>query len=416
MNRRSAVGTLALALLLEVSACGPWRSEPAPSEPAPTGATHVPGKGLEGDLADVRSFHATRPPYETPFDAGVVVPKGLTTLSAKECGACHIAIYEEWKVSTHAAAWTDRQYRAEIDKSGNRWLCLNCHTPLLVQQDFWPIGLDGDDVERPRLVDNPVFDSALREEGITCAACHVVDGVIHGPGVAVDAPHAVQADANFTSEGLCVRCHQAAVTYPGKTFACSFGTGEEWAASPYPAEGKDCRTCHMPRTERPVMAGGVVRTVGSHWWRGAGIPKEPGGGPPIEANPPGLALDARWDASGVVVIGTNANAGHRLPTGDPERFILVEVHFKDAAGAAVGEPFSERIGQKWEWWPVAKKLDDNRLAPRESRTWTVPPPAGAVSAVIEASSHRMTDETAAFHHLDDYPRALVTHAVTVQAP
>lgn len=402
MNRRSVVRTAALVLL--VSGCAPWRAEPPPE------------KSLDADLAAVRAFHATRPRYETPLDAGVTVPKGVGSLSARDCGACHTAIYEEWRVSTHAAAWTDRQFQAEIGKSGNRWLCLNCHTPLLVQHDVWPVGLEGDDLERPKLIPDPVFDAALREEGITCAACHVVDGVIHGPGVAVDAPHAVQADAQFTSEKLCERCHQASATYPGKTFACSFGTGDEWRAGPYPAEGKDCRTCHMPAVERPAAAGGAVRTVRSHWWRGAGIPKEAGGGPPPEANPPGLGLDARWDATGLVVVATNANAGHQLPTGDPERFVRVDVRFSDAAGAPVGEPWSARIGQTWEWWPVAKKLDDNRLAPRESRTWTLQPPPGAAAATLEASSHRMTDDTAAFHALEGYPRSVVTHTIALTAP
>ena len=402
MIRHFAVRSAAFALL--GSGCAPWRADP-PAE-----------KGLDADLAAVRAFHATRPTYETPLDAGLVVPTGVASLSAKDCGVCHTAIYEEWRVSTHAAAWTDRQFQAELGKSGNRWLCLNCHTPLLVQHDKWPVGLEGDDVETPRLVDDPVFDAGLRDEGVTCAACHVVDGVIHGPGVAVDAPHVVAVDANFTSEKLCERCHQATAFYAGKTFACSFATGDEWRAGPYPAEGKDCRTCHMPAVERPAAAGGAVRIVRSHWWRGAGIPKEPGGGPPPEANPPGLGLDARWDATGLVVVATNANAGHQLPTGDPERFVRVEVRFVDAAGAPAGEPWTARIGQTWEWWPVAKKLDDNRLAPREARAWTVPPPPGARTATIEASSHRMSEEAATFHALEGYPRSLMTHTLTVNAP
>jgi hypothetical protein len=36
-----------------------------------------------------------------------------------------------------------------------------------------------------------------------------------------------------------------------------------------------------------------------------------------------------------------------------------------------------------------------------------------VGATVTASSHRMTPETADYHHLGDYPRSVVTHTLTV---
>jgi len=378
------------------------------------GPVEVASEGLERDLQRVAAFHATRPTLETPLGVGREIPEGVGSLSAEQCAACHPQIAEEWRVSTHAAAWTDRQYQAEILKSGNRWLCLNCHTPLLVQQDVWPIGLVDGDVERPLLVPNAVFDADLRNEGITCAACHVREGVIHGPGLGGSPPHPVAADPDFRSDALCLRCHQAVATYPGKDFVCTFETGAEWAAGPYKDEGVGCVDCHMPAIQRPAAVGGPVREVRRHWWRGAGIPKVAGVHPPLEANPPGLSLAAEWTDSALTLKAANARAGHKLPSGDPERWVQIDVVFVDADGGSVGTPWTARIGQEWVWYPVPEKRSDNRLAPREERSYSIATPAGATEARVEAWSHRMSEEAAAYHHLEDYPRSIRTHQLTLK--
>ncbi len=410
------------AVLLWGIACGgrggdgpeePPVAEPAPVEPAPL---IQPSQGLAADLQAANAFTASRPLYEQPLGSGLDPIPGVPSLSARACGACHAELYAEWKTSTHAHAWVDPQFQAEITKSGNRWLCLNCHTPLRVQQDLWPVGLQGDDVELPILVEAPVYDAALREEGITCAACHVRQGEIWGPGLSDSrAPHPVRASEAYRTNEVCERCHQALATYEGKDFVCTFDTGGEWAAGPYPAEGKGCSDCHMPMVERPAAAGGPAREVRQHWWRGAGIPKAPGVEQPVEANPPGLDLAAKWAEDRLTVVMTNAGAGHRLPTGDPERWVQVDVHFVDAQGAAIGDPWSHRIGQTWTWWPAPEKTGDNRLAPRESRSESVVVPDGAAAARLVASSHRMTAAIAEYHHLGDYPRQVVTHRLRVDA-
>lgn len=402
-----------IAILGLVAACANKPAPPPPEpSPEPRGAVLEPGEGLRADLARAESFFATRPRLEQPLDDGLAIPEGVGSLSAQACGACHAEIASEWALSTHAHAWVDRQYQAEILKSDNRWICLNCHTPLLVQQDRWPVGLVNDDVERPRLVQNPAFDAALRDEGITCAACHVVDGTVHGPGLGGDAPHPVTADARFRGDDLCLRCHQAVATYPGKSFVCTFETGAEWAAGPYATEGTGCVDCHMPVVARPAAEGGPVRQVRRHTWRGAGIPKVPGVQPPVASNPPGLDVAATWTGTGLALALTNARAGHMLPSGDPERWVQVDVTFQDEGGTTL-ETWTTRIGQRWAWWPEPRKLEDNRLKPRERRTFDVPVPDGAVRARIVASSHRMAQETADYHALAGYPLSVETHAFEV---
>lgn len=407
---------LYVPFLVFVASCGanpPADAPPSPPNPARLGRD-VASEGATADLARVAAFDAGRPEYERHLDLSTAVPVGVASLSSAACATCHAEIAAEWAQSTHAHAWTDRQFQAEIAKSDNRWLCINCHTPLPAQQDKWAVAVRDGDVEAPDLVVNGSFDPALRDEGITCAACHVRDGVIHGPGLegALKA-HPVIADPAYRNGDLCLRCHQAVATYPGKTFVCTFNTGEEWRAGAAVLDGQGCADCHMRPIERPAGLGGAVRTVRMHGWRGAGIPKEPGVQPPVATNPPGLGLAARWEAGALIVDMTNANAGHRLPTGDPERWVAVDVRFEDAAGAPIGEAWTTRIGQIWEWWPAPKQLSDNRLAPREVRTASIAVPTGAVQAIVEASSHRMSEETQAFHHLDGYPLAITTHRLIV---
>ena len=403
-----------LVLVLALTSCSGPRAVELPAQPPQaTGAVFEATSTLDEDLQRSRGFFSTRDEMETPLTYTVEAPAHSGDLSAKSCGGCHSEIYAEWSVSTHAAAWWDPQFQQEIGKSDNTWLCLNCHTPLPAQKEFWPVGLVDGDVERPRLVASPIFNPALREEGITCAGCHVVDDVIIGPGLADStAPHPVQADPRFRSTAVCERCHQAVATYEGKMFVCTFNTGEEWREGPYASGGKGCIDCHMPRVERPAANGGPVRSVARHWWRGAGIPKKAGAHPPLEALPFGLGLSASWTDDLKVEVH-NEQAGHMLPTGDPERWIQIDVVFTDAEGSITGEPWRHRLGQRWEWWPAPKKLGDNRLAPQERREIAVPTPDTANHATVTASSHRMTEEIAEFHHLTKYPLSVVTHEISV---
>ena len=46
----------------------------------------------------------------------------------------------------------------------------------------------------------------------------------------------------------------------------------------------------------------------------------------------------------------NRRAGHLLPTGDPERFLLITARIRDSSGVVLSEQ-TERIGAVWEWAP-----------------------------------------------------------------
>ncbi|MCP4204298.1 MAG: hypothetical protein GY769_20475 [bacterium] len=361
--------------------------------------------GLERALA----FYETRPRVERPQAGWQEIPEGLMDLRAASCGECHSEIYEEWRVSTHGQAWTDRQLQSEMAKSGNRWLCNNCHTPLLNQMESWAVDLIDGDVERPLYVRNPVFETAFRDEGITCAACHVREGAVEGPAGNSTPAHRTRKSERFSDETICLTCHQAVRSYPGKDFICIFETGEEWRASSYGQAAQPCQSCHMQPVARPQAAGAPPRKGRRHYWPGAGIFKVEGFGPPLEQLGAGLGVELEATSAELVVRLSNSAAGHLLPTGDPERFILVQVEFFDVEGRMLGEARLERIGQVWEWWPAPRKLADNRLAPFEVREVRIPRPPAAHGWSLVASSHRISAEALKYHDLRGYPASRVTH-------
>ena len=202
------------------------------------------------------------------------VPEGIDSLRAESCGKCHQAIYEEWKTSIHAQAFDDPFFQAYWKRDDNVFICLNCHTPLENQQPELIIDIPRDRVEKAVLMPNPRYDAAFRHEGVTCAACHVRDGVIHGPYEDSDAPHPTMYDPIYRSMDLCYRCHQV----PSGPFQFynvgPCGTYPEYEGEHYFNQGYICQTCHMPEVERPVATGGPMRKGRKHLWRGGHDPAQ----------------------------------------------------------------------------------------------------------------------------------------------
>ncbi len=98
---------------------------------------------------------------------------------------------------------------------------------------------------------------------------------------------------------------------------------------------------------------------------------------------------------------SNDQAGHRVPTGDPERFLLLRAEARDAEGVLLGE-HEERIGSVYEWEPL-KLVSDNRLKPGEERTYELRftvPSSGEVALTLRASKYRLSAENLAYHHLE----------------
>lgn len=353
--------------------------------------------------------HAAHP-WETPrMPAGAPIPPGVGDGSAAACGACHPAIAAEWAASTHAHAWTDRQFQAERAKDpAVAWLCDNCHTPLARQQ---PVLSRSTGAPRaPERSPNPAFSPTLQAEGVTCLSCHWRPAGIAAVHADADAPHPLVVDPALREVGTCTGCHQATARLE-PALVCTFDTGAEWEAA---APGKTCVECHMPRVTRAHATGAPVREGGRHLWPGGLIPKEPW----TDAEAalfadwvPGVAL--RVDAPTQATPGQpvtvrlhllHNGAGHRVPSGDPERFLRLDAEARGPDGAVLART-GYRVGQVWEWWPEARRLSDNRLHAGEDRVvdFTFVMPDAPVSLAVVLEHHRISAANAAHHGLDGYP-------------
>ena len=352
------------------------------------------------------------------------LPEGITSLSAKQCGTCHQTHYNEWKLSTHAQAWTDKQFQAELKKETSPFMCINCHIPLQNQQEYIIKGLVDGDIYQPVKELNPKFDYDLQQEGINCASCHVRDGAIIGPTGTTKAPHKTVKDVKHLSENLCISCHNAvAVITPD--LVCSFETGDEWKAGPYYRK-KNCKTCHMEPITREIVAGYGDRLSHLHYFAGSGIPKSD----TIEAKIlNGLVMYPSIlkknysinDSIKYTLTVKNELAGHRVPTGDPERFFLIHFQLKNEKGEIISEK-TDRIGEHWEWHPEAKKISDNNLNPNEERIFNFAYFAtkkGKYSLKVQVTKHRLSQEHADYNKLGkEYPLFITIfdeeHEVNIQ--
>lgn len=371
------------------------------------------------ELAD-RPWWAPRVPLHEPLP-------GTSGSKAADCGECHTEIYEEWQASIHAHAWTDAQFQRELHKDPEvGWICINCHTPAAGQQEELVDWAPDQGVREVDRRPNPDFDPSWQEEGITCLSCHWRDQGIAAPHDDVEAPHPTVYAPELLEADLCLSCHQAAVAIED-ALVCYFDTGREWeeelAASlglPSGQRPPPCQSCHMESVERPTAQGGRVRATRRHAWPGSLIPKDDapaGERAKWEGWLPGLTARvelpdhaAAGDRVEAVVVLENLRAGHRVPTGDPERYLRLRVQVQGAQQDVIAG-LQARIGQRWLWWPVATRLDDDRIRPGEARRYAVPfvlPQGGAtVRATLE--HFRISPENASYHGLDGYPTHRLVH-------
>lgn len=233
-------------------------------------------------------------------------PAGMA-LSADACTAyCHAEAGEEWARSRHAVAFSNPIYaESERTVAGREW-CRNCHAPLQAQRDGLARG-----------------DASLASEGVNCAVCHVRDGRV----LVADPPDARTLEAHpstwapeLRDAAFCAGCHQFAMPDVGAfpaihdTRVPMQDTYAEWRASSSPERGETCQTCHMPAGSHAFVRGAhdveALRAAVSTSVRALVAP--PGADPRV----PGFGAEFTLSSTGV---------GHRFPTGDPFRRLVVQV-------------------------------------------------------------------------------------------
>jgi hypothetical protein len=132
--------------------------------------------------------------------------------------------------------------------------------------------------------------------------------------------------------------------------------------------GMICQSCHMPEVERPVATGAPIRQGRRHLWRGGHDPEmiKRAVAVQVVANPP---TPKPGDELRLTLTLINAGAGHKLPTGDPDRHFTVEFSVEDE-DQKVLKSQTDTMGRWIMWQPAIVELHDNRLLPLASREYT----------------------------------------------
>jgi Cytochrome c554 and c-prime len=312
----------------------------------------------------LRSDYARAIPFQK-------VPEGLTSLKAESCGECHREIYDEWKTSIHAHAYEDPFFQAYWKKDKNVWVCLNCHTPLENQQPTLIKEIPRGRVEKAVQEPNPQYDPEYQKESVTCAVCHVRDAQV------------------------CYRCHNV-VSGPAQFYNVGpCGTYAEYEGKFFMQErGFICQSCHMPEIDRPVATNSPIRRGRKHLWRG-------GHDPDMVKRAVGIQVRADnaspkpGDRVGFTLTLVNAGAGHKIPTGDPDRYFTVEFSVEDRQGRVLDQHTST-MGRWIMWQPAIVELYDNRLLPLASReyqfAYQLPVQAEGLKLKTRVQYHILTDK------------------------
>jgi len=291
--------------------------------------------------------------FERPF--AVATPKGLSSVSAYECGGCHEEIYREWSESMHAHAWRDPYFQSDFIYDGSKQICLNCHIPLENQQENLVLGFRDREKFNPVLKLNPAYDPVLKDEGVTCAVCHIRDGKIVGPFVPRNAPHPVTVDQSMTSGiGSCERCH----VVTGKRWDVFYRVPPCGTVAEITKRGQhpDCIGCHMPAVLRPAVKGGEPRKGRKHLFLG-------GHSPEMVRNALRVEYKKEKSSSNAVTYTftlTNIGAAHYLPTGTPDRHLTVELRLLDKGGTVIREKVY-LMKRHILWRPFIIDVKDSRL-------------------------------------------------------
>jgi hypothetical protein len=96
----------------------------------------------------------------------------------------------------------------------------------------------------------------------------------------------------------------------------------------------------------------------------------------------------------------NAGAGHKIPTGDPDRHFTVEFYVKDRAGRIL-EQQTDTMGRWILWQPVILEVYDNRLLPLASRDYQFS------YDIPEARSDLVVEARVRYHILTDGQHAML---------
>lgn len=292
------------------------------------------------------------------------------------CAQCHESQFNDWKESLHAEAYSPGlvgQFPGMGHGAGND--CLRCHAPL--EQQLYksepeminslktlrkhPFGIN-----KEADLDSVEAKLALRHAGVSCAVCHVRDGLRFGPprvgnqqeGLMKGEAHGgFTASKTFEQANFCAECHQFPQAYAinGKPLE---NTVKEWQQSRFAKQGKQCQSCHMP--ERKHQFKGIHDK---------------------DFTRQGLTIKALVNKAGLATLQiTSKNIGHAFPT-----YVTPKVIITASALDKKGQ-----ILKGWQWEIVREvyyddgwlEKRDTRLLPGETRWFVAKDMPTAASQVL----------------------------------
>jgi hypothetical protein len=281
------------------------------------------------------------------------------------CMHCMVA-FPEWQAGAHGQSAKNPRFFSmyngtdlaatatispgfKLDFPGTAGNCATCHAPGAASR---PLGAF--------LADMNELRTGAEQEGVFCEFCHKIDDVYLNPATGVPYPNApgvlsYRLVRTFPGEVLflgplddvtrrvsysplekksqfCAPCHQ--FSFWGTPIYQSF---QEWLESPYPAQGIECQTCHMPPETVPYFVypeqGGLIRdpsTLASHLDLGV---KDAS----FMQQTMAMTLTAQVIGGQVraVVTLTNVFGGHHVPTDYPGRNLILVIAATDATGRSL---------------------------------------------------------------------------------
>ncbi|MFQ5483383.1 MAG: multiheme c-type cytochrome, partial [Nitrospinaceae bacterium] len=290
-------------------------------------------------LSGAVSLAGAEPPPAAPAQAPPaklyadikINPNGLTP--SHVCGKCHQDIYRAWKNSLHADSFSNPVFQAAFMEAhfqrgeSVREKCLPCHAPVAI------------------LYRDLQLSSPLSREGINCDFCHSISEVLpdptgprhrfefgrvkQGPLDGVESPvHKTRYNPLYERSEFCGGCHELKTAEGLKIIE----TFSEWKASPYPAKGLHCQSCHMTKIPGKIVPAEVKPTakevVSSH---------DIASGHALSRREKSLQLtiakvERYKNRITVHVALTNQGAGHRIPTGLPTKKMVLQVTLQSREG------------------------------------------------------------------------------------
>jgi hypothetical protein len=296
-----------------------------------------------------------------PVDA--TLRKVFVTGSGR-CGECHEKMFDEWEVSAHAQSVSSSLYKASVAASKDP-TCERCHAPLAS--------------EVPR--------DAVVTEGVTCDVCHTlrdpkpsVDGgswhlaiddmVKFGPRCDLKDHyfHRMGCSPEHKTAEICGTCHW----WEPKGVPV-FTEYADWKAGP--KHDTPCQDCHMPKERAALATGSPVRN---------GVPHHGLLGKAKDLRKTSLKVDAKKNADGTITITLhNKHAAHYVPSGLPERRIVVRVESgTNVEERELGRVLVDKDNKEVPFWEATRVGSDSRIPPGGQQTMSFPATENATIRVL----------------------------------